>query len=121
MLRARQLNNWAAGTYAIRLPRLIWAICLILCLWQAASALAQESSVTLEGQVVNGTSGGGIVAGVPVLLHQEGPAGVTTLDTTTDQLGRFLFDGIIFDSATAYGVSVRYQGALYGLGLDLSQ
>ena len=114
------MNSRAAGGYALRLVFVIWVICVVLFLWQAASALAQEGSLSFEGQIVNGTPGAGIVAGVTVLLHQEGPAGVTTLDTTTDELGRFLFGGIVFDPATAYGVSVRYQGALYGLGLDLS-
>ena len=125
MLKAQRLNKWASGAYR---HRLLSAICLVICLiivrGQAATVLAtvlaQEGSLSVEGQVTNATPVGGSVAGVTVMLHQETPASVTTLETITDAQGGFLFDGVVFDPATAYGISVRYQGALYGRGLDLS-
>ena len=120
LLKAQILKNRAAGAFALRLPVVVGVFFVVFYIWQAATVLAQENTFSFEGQVVNGTQGGGSVAGVTVLLHREGAAGVTTVDTTTDELGRFRFDGIVFDPAAAYGVSVRYQGALYGVGLDLS-
>ena len=82
-------------------------------------AWAQEPSLIIEGQITNGTAGGGGVGGVTVVLHQESAAAHDDLETITDADGRFRFDGIV-DPTKVYGVSVRYQGALYGRDLDLS-
>ena len=105
-------------------PRLMVALLALvvvsLWLWPPPVLLAQVNSVVVEGQVANGTAGGGSVAGLTVVLHQESSTIHNDLETVTDEEGRFRFDGIEYDPALAYGVSVRYQGALYGIDLDLS-
>ena len=75
----------------------------------------------IEGSIFNATQGGGGVAGLPVTLHQISALGPLNLQTDSDDQGRFRFDGISFDPARAYGVSVRFQGAIYGTDVDLSE
>jgi hypothetical protein len=55
-----------------------------------------------------------------VVFHQGSAALHDDLETTTDEEGRFRFDGIDLDPTLTYGVTVTYQGALYGIDLDLS-
>ena len=81
---------------------------------------AQGQSLVVEGQITNGTSGGGGVEGLSVALHQESATTHEDLETTTVAEGRFQFEGIVFDPAVAYAVTVSYQEALYGRNLDLS-
>ena len=93
---------------------------LTVWLWTAPVALAQQPTLVVEGEVVNSTPGGSDVFGVTVVLHQESATVHNDLETTSDQEGRFRFERIDFDPAVQYGVTVRYQGALYGRDLDLS-
>ena len=86
----------------------------------APAALAQQPTLVVEGEVVNSTPGGSDVFGVTVVLHQESATVHDDLETTTDQGGRFRFEGIDFDPTVRYGVTLRYQGALYGRDVDLS-
>ena len=88
--------------------------------WAAPTAYAQEQPVVVEGQVTNATNGGGSVDGLTAVLHLESAAVHDHLETTTDADGRFRFDRVVFDPTLAYGVSVNYQGGLYGVDLDLS-
>ena len=74
----------------------------------------------IRGTVTNGTAGGGGVEGQTVTLHRVTATGFKDLTTTTGADGTFAFDGVEFDSETAYGVSVRYQDAIYGTDLDLA-
>lgn len=83
-------------------------------------ALAQEQPRSVEGQVVNGTSGGAAVPGLKVVFHQEGQDFHQDLEATTDAQGRFRFDDVQYRPDLFYGVSVNYQGALYGQDLDLA-
>jgi hypothetical protein len=73
------------------------------------SAYAQESvKGTISGQVINGTEGGGSVAGVEVMLITY--INDTLADTTTvstDDEGNFQFDGINLEHE--YIVTTRYM------------
>ena len=98
-------------------------LCLtVLAGWlgNGGTANAQEQPIVIEGQVTNGTPGGGAVEGLTVVLHRESAAGHDHLEATADAGGGFRFDGVAFDPTVAYGVSVSYQGALYGRDIDLS-
>ena len=81
---------------------------------------AQSAFLTVEGTVRNGTAGGGDVSGQPVTLHRVGVSRMEDVLTTTDESGGFKFDEIEYDPDLRYGVSVRYQDAIYGTDLDLS-
>ena len=87
----------------------------------AAHAQAPEESRSVEGQLFNGTAGGAELSGVTVVFHAEGLTGHDHREKVTDAEGRFRFDGIEFDIEVRYGVSVNYQGGLYGADLDLSE
>ena len=89
--------------------------------WPAPATLAQSPSLVVEGQLSNATAEGASVSDVTVVLHRESAVAHDDLETTTDDQGRFRFDGITFDPDTGYGVMVTYQGALYGVDLDLSE
>ena len=86
----------------------------------ASTALGQEQPITVEGQVTNGTAGGGSVAGITVTFHQESETVHEHTEAVTDEEGRFQFDEIAYDPTVVFGVSVSYQGGLYGIDLDLS-
>ena len=86
----------------------------------AGQAWAQEQTRVVEGTIVNATDGGGETGGLPVTLHQIAAEGPLDLQTESDTRGGVRFEGIKYDPARAYGVSVRYQGAIYGTDLDLS-
>lgn len=88
--------------------------------WPAPAVLAQSPSIVVEGQLSNATAEGAGVSDVTVVFHRESAVAHDDLETTTDDQGRFRFDGITFDPGTGYGVMVTYQGALYGVDLDLS-
>ena len=79
-------------------PRLMVTLLALLVvsiwLWPPPVLLAQVRSVAIEGQVANGTEGGGSVAGLTVVLHQESSTIHNDLETVTDEEGRFRFDGI---------------------------
>lgn len=85
----------------------------------ALPARAQETTFSVEGRVENGTSGSA-AAGVEVVLHTVRSTVRTDEPTLTDERGAFRFDDVPLDPAAAYGVSVVYQGALYGMDLDTS-
>ena len=85
----------------------------------AERAAAQEETRTVEGQVVNGTRDAGAADGLSVVFHMEGATTHQHRVTPTDEEGRFRFEGIEPDPALTYGVSVEYQGALYGQDVDL--
>lgn len=86
---------------------------VIAMLFLSAPALAAEPGVgVLEGQVVNGTVGGGSVAELEVTLKINGAeAGSTT--ARTDAEGKFRFEGLPTGSDYSYQVSLQYQGADY--------
>ena len=84
------------------------------------TADAQSALRTVEGTVKNGTVEGEDVAGHLVMLHRVGVSRMEDISTTTDESGAFRFDEVEYDPNLRYGVSVRYQDAIYGTDLDLS-
>ncbi len=81
---------------------------------------AQPDYRTVEGVVVSGTAGGADLFGQVVTLHRVTSAGFDDVTTLTDDAGAFRFDSIEYDPSISYGVSVRYQDAIYGTDLDMS-
>lgn len=99
-------------------------IALALSPAKAPTALAQEpppgDPITVTGRVVNGTADGGAVAGITVVFHHNTVEELGEIDAVAGADGSFEFPGVVYDPAKAYGVSVVYKGALYGINLDLS-
>lgn len=93
---------------------------LAVWVWSASVVEAQEQQLVVEGQVVNGTLGVSNVAGLVVVLHEDTLTAHTDVETITDDAGNFRFDGVVLDPMASYGVSVNYQGALYGMDVDSS-
>ena len=85
-----------------------------------ASAQTDETPRVVEGAVTNGTSGGGPVAGLTALFHRQTLEGTSIVETKVDEDGRFRFDDVSFDPTALFGVTVEYQGAVYGRDIDLS-
>ena len=95
-------------------------VLLGLCLWSLGAGIALAQGGTLiEGQVVNGTAADGDLEGMTVVLHQQGMGEYAEVETTTDPQGRFRFPDVEVVPGFAYGVSVTYQGVLYGQDLAL--
>ena len=100
---------------------MLLAIACALLVATHATALAQQSPLSVSGQVVNGTPDSGSVVGLAVILHMQGADSYDNMETTTDDDGQFRFDGIVYDPALIYGVSVRHQDALYGTEVSLAE
>ena len=83
-------------------------------------AAAQQAAVAVSGQVVNGSPDADAVAGLPVTLHMQGEASYDSKLAITDDDGEFSFEGVVYDPALVYGVSVRYQDTLYGTEVSLA-
>lgn len=81
---------------------------------------AQPDYRAVEGVLVSGTAGEADLFGQVVTLHRVTSTGFDDVDTLTDDAGAFRFDEIEYDPSTSYGVSVRYQDAIYGTDLDMS-
>ena len=87
---------------------------LLLILVVPTTALAQGDD-SLEGLVVNGTSGGPeIGAGVAVTLYVlQGGTETGSVETMTGDGGRFLFEGLATDAGLEYWPEVEYLGVPY--------
>ncbi|MCY3542480.1 MAG: hypothetical protein OXH22_00325 [Chloroflexi bacterium] len=85
-----------------------------------AIAVAQQAPVTIAGQVVNASPGADSAVGLAVVLHMQGADSYDNMTTITDGDGNFAFEGILYDPELAYGVSVRYQDALYGTEIGIA-
>jgi len=113
------------GNIRVAVPALRMFALLALGLLGTASvgavAHAQEPETVIEGRVVNASGGGGSVDGLTVTLHRVEAVGRQEFETTTDSVGLFDFNGFTNESDVAYGVSVSYQGAFYGMDLNLSE
>ena len=102
---------------------MLWALAASIALALVAgsgSVHAQSQLRTVEGVVQNATSGGGTVSDQTVTLHRVTSMGFDDLTTTTDGAGAFSFADFEYSLAVSYGVSVRYQDAIYGTDLDLA-
>ena len=112
---------------AARLAALAASMFIFIFIGAAAAGLAraQETAAAaervVEGVVVNGTVGadGASAGGQTVTLHRVGADGIQDLSAESGPDGAFRFE-FEYDPDLAYGVSVRYQGAVYGTDLDLS-
>jgi hypothetical protein len=94
--------------------RLIMIIPVILLVWvMPAAALAQElGEGAIEGQVINGTEGGGSVAGVEVtLIMYVDDVMAGTRAALTDDEGKFQFGDV--DIQNEYIISAKYMGVDY--------
>lgn len=101
----------------------VLAIALFMCLTFMADAVSLEAQLeyrTVEGVVVSGTAGESDMFGQVVTLHRVTAAGFDDITTITDDTGAFRFENIEYDPSTRYGVSVRYQDAIYGTDLEMS-
>ena len=101
----------------------VLAIAFLMCLTfivDAASLEAQLEYRTVEGVVVSGTAGESDMFGQVVTLHRVTAAGFDDITTITDDTGAFRFENIEYDPSTRYGVSIRYQDAIYGTDLEMS-
>ena len=97
---------------------------IIIAISGVDAARAQDSGDggarrVVEGVIVNGTDGGAEVGAQTVTLHRVGADGSRDLSAESDADGAFRFE-FDYDPDLAYGVSVRYQSAVYGTDLDLS-
>ena len=106
--------------------RIVGALALVAAtgmLSGSASVQAQESEAAraVEGSVVNGTDGAVVDPGLVVLLHRSTPARADETETATGPKGKFRFEDVAFDPQALYGVTVWYQGVLYGADIDLSE
>ena len=97
----------------------VLAAALALTATGVGTSRAQES-ITLKGEVVNGTQGAGPVAAeLPVLLLLSAEDGslAATGQTTTDAGGRFSFDQVDLLEGGTYTLGVEYAGVLYRTSL----
>jgi hypothetical protein len=99
-----------------RRPWLI-GIALLFVLQMPLIARAQADG-KLSGQVINGTVGGGSVAGLEVTLRTfQGTQEGSSLTATTDAQGAFAFENLETDPDWVYLVQVPYESVLYSAGM----
>ncbi len=80
----------------------------------AGPVLADDSSGTIEGRVVNRTAGESGVAGLEVTLTaRAADASSDTATTTTAPDGTFVFSGLATGEGFSYGLAVVFQGVEY--------
>ena len=112
---------------AARLAALAASMFIFIFIGAATAGLARAQETTaaarrvVEGVIVNGTAGadGASAGGQTVTLHRVGADGIQDLSAESAPDGAFRFE-FEYDPDLAYGVSVRYQDAVYGTDLDLS-
>ena len=93
--------------------RLTILTAILLLLTTTTGAWAQGSGV-IEGQVFDGTSNGGPLEGLRVTLWAfAGSEPETSFETTTDEEGKFRFEGLETEGY-AYQFEVEYVGVQYG-------
>jgi hypothetical protein len=86
-------------------------ICSVFAL-QGIAAAQESGNGAIDGQVINDTAGGGNVAGLQVcLIAYAGNEMQSTDTTTTDEEGKFRFEGLSRENT--YLVSVTYMGVDY--------
>ena len=86
----------------------------------AAAAQEQPTTITVEGTVLDGTAGGHVGPGLPVfLVSSAGPE--YEMQAVTDENGKFRFDAPPPPSGERLGVSIQYQGAVYGAIVQIVQ
>ena len=100
--------------------RVIAAFMLLLVVAGGTAAAQDGSTITVEGTVLDGTAGGHVAPGLPVfLVSSAGPE--YELQAVTDEDGKFSFDSPPPPSGERLGVSIQYQGAVYGAIVQVVQ
>jgi mono/diheme cytochrome c family protein len=80
----------------------------------APDQLTAERPGAVSGKVVNGTSGGGVAAGLPVTLHSfDGQTLLGTFSTTAGADGGFQFAAVPFTPSRQFIATTVYQGVTY--------
>ncbi len=95
------------------MKRLFAIMAVLLLIGAPASAYAQDSAEgEITGQVINGTEGGGSVAGTEITLitYADGAMSAIT-STTADGVGKFRFENVALEHT--YMVSAKYMGVHY--------
>ena len=86
----------------------------------AGLANAQDAGArVVEGVIVNGTDGAEVAGPQVVTLHRVGADGNRDISAESGPDGGFRFE-FDYDPDLAYGVSVRYENAVYGTDLNLA-
>ncbi len=107
----RQLEIGAAGLLTVFFAASILTV--------AAQGAVQLRDV--KGQIDNGTENSLPPFGLTVTLHKQGPDTYEEATTITDTKGNFSFENVPLDPDALYGVTIRYQGVVYGTDIDLRQ
>ena len=92
-------------------------LCLVLIgIFTVARVYAQSPTV-ITGIVVNGTNDYVVDAGLPLVLYSFNNMGqdVTTYESLTDEVGRFVFDDVSLDNGVGYALGVDYGGMSYSV------
>ena len=93
---------------------------LLMVVAGAAAAQEQPTTIVVEGTVLDGTAGGHVGPGLPVfLVSSAGPE--YEMQAVTDEDGRFRFDAPPPPDGERLGVSIQYQGAVYGAIVQVVQ
>lgn len=83
----------------------------------AAEATELPASLSVHGQLVNGTAGGEQPAALPVLLYrlEDTPEGIRdeSFAATSDEDGTFTFADIPLDATSSYIISATYRDRLF--------
>ena len=97
------------------------AVAILLVVAASGAAAAQDgSTVAVEGTVLDGTVGGHVGPGLPVfLVSSAGPE--HEIGTVTDDDGKFRFQSPPPPTGERLGVSIQYQGAVYGAIVQIVQ
>ena len=111
------LHSWRSADLVVRLatalPILGVAAAVAL---MFASALQAQETMTVNGRVVNGTTGAETPGGLPVLLLITGQDGTLagTGQAQADDDGSFVLEDVLLVEGAGYSVSVDYGGVFYG-------
>ena len=92
-------------------------LCLVLIgIFTVARVYAQSPTV-ITGIVVNGTNDYVVDAGLPLVLYSFNNMGqdVTTYESLTDEVGRFVFDDVSLENGVGYALGVDYGGMSYSV------
>jgi hypothetical protein len=94
----------------------IWALALVpLFLFLSPPEAGAQAGGSIGGQVVNGTAGGATIGpGIVVKAHvMRADVEVETLETWTEESGRFRFEGLDPDGSLEYWLEAAYLGVTY--------
>jgi hypothetical protein len=99
-------------------PWLAWALVMgagLLLLLADARGAAAQTTVTVQGQLVNGTAGASLAAELRVVLHSFSANGglAATVQTVADAQGRFRFSDVALRDTGSYAFAVEYAGVTY--------